>query len=295
MKQGVTASVESCRQSGRGKRHLKTKEEEEQTQRRKSWGKQRGGDSVQIGGWTELVVEGELGGSWERRRERHGDKRAAGWQCLHVQRGLRRIQPLKCDTAGDSRRFSAKKSLSRATRPVIVGGALCCDAWTPVDRLYGVAEGLILLVVAEVVDETREGSRAKGRRPGPPTACWEKELEPGAELEGGAEAGLAVSEYVKTTAVSSSSSSGGSKACRVKLALWTLQLWHIAVAVFRVDIKEPELRMLQDFPGIRVSTVVTARSQPCKTASHGASQSWLSVFVNPQLALLQQQTDQSIM
>ena len=53
------------------------------------------------------------------------------------------------------------------------------------DRLYGVAEGLILVVV----DEKREGSRAKGRRrwPGPPTACWEKELKPGAELEGGAE------------------------------------------------------------------------------------------------------------
>lgn len=32
-----------------------------------------------------------------------------------------------------------------------------------------------------------EGRRAEGRWPGPPTACWEKELKPGAELEGGTE------------------------------------------------------------------------------------------------------------
>lgn len=38
-------------------------------------------------------------------------------------------------------------SLAWATRLVIVGGAQFCDAWTSVDRLYGVAGRLILVVV----------------------------------------------------------------------------------------------------------------------------------------------------
>lgn len=60
-----------------------------------------------------------------------------------------------------------------------------CDAWTSVDRLYGVAERLIL--VLGVVVEGWRSRRAEGRRSGPPKACWERELEPGAELEGSTE------------------------------------------------------------------------------------------------------------
>lgn len=33
----------------------------------------------------------------------------------------------------------------------------------------------------------REGEAGRGAAARPPTACWEKELEPGAELEGGTE------------------------------------------------------------------------------------------------------------
>lgn len=48
----------------------------------------------------------------------------------------------------------------------IVGGALYCDAWTSVDRLYGVTERLILVVVVEG-GGPGEGRRAEGRWPGP--------------------------------------------------------------------------------------------------------------------------------
>ncbi len=48
------------------------------------------------------------------------------------------------------------------------------------DRLSGVAERLIL-----VVEGWREAGRGAAARP--PTACWEKECELGAELEGSTE------------------------------------------------------------------------------------------------------------
>lgn len=51
------------------------------------------------------------------------------------------------------------------------------------DRLYGVAERLIMLVVEGV---EREAGRGGGGQ-APPAACWERELEPGAELEGSTE------------------------------------------------------------------------------------------------------------
>lgn len=47
-------------------------------------------------------------------------------------------------------------------------------------RLYGVVERLILVVLVEGV-ERGGGQRGGGR---PPTACRERELEPGTELEG---------------------------------------------------------------------------------------------------------------
>lgn len=50
------------------------------------------------------------------------------------------------------------------------------------DRLYGVAERLILVVVDGWRREVDRGAAAR-----PPTACWEKELESGTELEGGTE------------------------------------------------------------------------------------------------------------
>lgn len=54
------------------------------------------------------------------------------------------------------------------------------------DRLYGVTERLILVVVVEGGDQERGGGQRGGGQ-APPTACWEKELKPGAELEGGTE------------------------------------------------------------------------------------------------------------
>lgn len=62
---------------------------------------------------------------------------------------------------------------------VIVGGALLCDAWTSADRLYGVTERLILVV--EMAAALVKGVVR------PPAVCWEKELKPGSELEGGTE------------------------------------------------------------------------------------------------------------
>lgn len=54
------------------------------------------------------------------------------------------------------------------------------------DRLYGVAERLILVVVVVVVEGVeREADGGAVARP--PTACWERELKPGAELEGSTE------------------------------------------------------------------------------------------------------------
>lgn len=53
------------------------------------------------------------------------------------------------------------------------------------DRLYGVAERLILVVVVVVEGVEREADGGAVARP--PTACWERELEPGAELEGSTE------------------------------------------------------------------------------------------------------------
>lgn len=54
------------------------------------------------------------------------------------------------------------------------------------DRLYGVAERLILVVVVVVVEGVeREADGGAVARP--PTACWERELEPGTELEGSTE------------------------------------------------------------------------------------------------------------
>lgn len=54
------------------------------------------------------------------------------------------------------------------------------------DRLYGVVERLILVVVVVVVEGVeREADGGAVARP--PTACWERELEPGAELEGSTE------------------------------------------------------------------------------------------------------------
>lgn len=54
------------------------------------------------------------------------------------------------------------------------------------DRLYGVVERLILVVVVVVVEGVeREADGGAVARP--PTACWERELEPGTELEGSTE------------------------------------------------------------------------------------------------------------
>lgn len=85
-------------------------------------------------------------------------------------------------------------SQHRTTRLIIVGGALHCDAWTSLHRLYGVAERLILLVVGGGGVEREWGrERAEGAVPPPsplpllPSACWEWELEAGAELEGSTE------------------------------------------------------------------------------------------------------------
>lgn len=65
-------------------------------------------------------------------------------------------------------------SQPRTTRLIIVGGALhCCDAWTSLHRLYGVAERLILLVVGgwegwEEGREERSGQEGVAPPPSPP-------------------------------------------------------------------------------------------------------------------------------
>lgn len=92
----------------------------------------------------------------------------------------------------------APPSLSgAATWPVVVGGggALYCDAWTSLGRLYGAAVGLILLVDGRGGGGGGgrgwgfQGRRAQGGKEGgrqaPPRLAEEKESEPGAELEGG--------------------------------------------------------------------------------------------------------------
>lgn len=55
------------------------------------------------------------------------------------------------------------------------------------DRLYGVTERLILVVVVVEGGDQERGGGQRGGGQAPPTACWEKELKPGAELEGGTE------------------------------------------------------------------------------------------------------------
>lgn len=71
-----------------------------------------------------------------------------------------------------------------SSSPITAGGVPPGDAWTPPHRLYAVAERLILLVAGLV---GRGWGRDEGVAPPPtllPTAFWERELGPGAELEG---------------------------------------------------------------------------------------------------------------
>lgn len=69
------------------------------------------------------------------------------------------------------------------SRPVTAAGVPPGDAWTPPHRLYGVAEQLIPLV-AGLVGRGRGVTRGWPPPTLRPTAFWEREPGPGAELEG---------------------------------------------------------------------------------------------------------------